>query len=58
MDNTANHRSSLKQSPPPPAEGKNLSAYLLLNKANTNPQKLKKVIVNMIKYEFEFMDNL
>ncbi len=39
-------------------EFNNLSAYLLLNKANTNPQKLKKVIVNMIQHEFEFMDNL
>jgi hypothetical protein len=58
MDNTANHRSSLKQTLPSQAEGKNLSAYLLLNKANTNTKKLKKVIVNMIQQEFEFMDNL
>lgn len=39
-------------------EFNNLSAYLLLNKANTNPKRLKKTILNMIQYEFEFMDNL
>ena len=39
-------------------EFNNLSGYLLLNKANSNPQKLKNAIQTMIQHEFEFMDNL
>lgn len=39
-------------------EFKNLSGYLLLNKANFNPKRLKKDIQTMIQNEFEFMENL